>query len=281
AGDRLSSLKSSPVAVLLFEPPPLRLRLFGAVAGLARQLREEFLCGRVGAGSFDATLRTPKLDVPGHLVALRPFLQLLDREQRVGVGHQRVILRIDLAELARLRLVLAEVETRLAEEELVVSIAERPVDCVHVVGLAPRRPAAGIAHGLRRDVARGRIGHLAAAAVRQRLRVVMQRGRPRGASCDREQKDGAAHATRLARAPRPDQTGTTVAHRCSTRAPRSGGNGASMFRRCLSQNHSVQASTYPSLEPPTPCEKTMTGSGPPSAGQGTRTRSSSRSPSAT
>src|SRR5207248_10567576 len=133
------------------------------------------------SGSFDATLRTPKLDVPGHLVALRPFLQLLDREQRVGVGHQRVILRIDLAELARLRLVLAEVETRLAEEELVVSIAERPVDCVHVVGLAPRRPAAGIAHGLRRDVARGRIGYLAAAAVRQRLRVVMQRGRPRGA----------------------------------------------------------------------------------------------------
>src|SRR5207248_10164908 len=34
------------------------------------------------SGSFDATLRTPKLDVPGHLVALRPFLQLLDREQR-------------------------------------------------------------------------------------------------------------------------------------------------------------------------------------------------------
>ncbi len=132
-------------------------------------------------------------------MAPAPFLELLHGEERVRVGHHRVVLGVHLAELARVGLVLDEVEPRLAEQVLVLAVAEGAVGRVHVVGLAPGRAAARISDGSRGDLAGRGVLDLVAAAVGEGLGIVVEGGRTRGARGGREEKGDAAHRTTLAR----------------------------------------------------------------------------------
>src|SRR5947209_6778312 len=84
-----------------------------------------------------------ELHVPRDAVVGCRGAKLLDGEKRVGISHQRVVFRVDLAELAGIGLVLAEIEARFAEEVLVLSVADGSVGGMDVIGLAPGRTAAG------------------------------------------------------------------------------------------------------------------------------------------
>src|SRR5438105_7095975 len=112
------------VAILLVDQPTFRLRLLRGGALFARKVGEELLRGRVRARGVDAAPRASELHIPGDAVVLRPLLQLLDGEEGVGIRHRGVVLRIHLAKLARIRLVLPQVQARLAEEVLVLAVAD-------------------------------------------------------------------------------------------------------------------------------------------------------------
>jgi hypothetical protein len=198
-------MRLAAIAVFLVQAAPLFFGLQRSGARLGRELGEQLPCRCVRAGRLHAAPGPVQLDVPGNFVALGPFLELLDGEEGVCVGHDGVVLRIHLAELPGFGLVLAEVEPGLAEQVLVLSVADGPAGGVHVVGLAPGGPPPRIADGFRGDLPRGGVGHLAPAAVGDCLRVVVQHRRT-GARGRREEDGAASHRSTLAR-PRPsDQT---------------------------------------------------------------------------